>query len=251
MKKKIRVKLEGVDIRDVRDHLEDIFRPAEDISDLISGKDIRGIFSALKNNHLWKFNNINKLSNLAKEFIDDDQVMKEIDEYNNYLITHKMGTRICEQINLDTFKHEDEEDHEDVSGNHNPDQNDPSYYQPSYRKELRLVLFRSSERNVNLTDQSLKYLEEIWERLRKTFKISLESVLDAIKAGCIEVVWYIPSISAQQILDRLKGSEEFFQEIFASMIQLEGALVYSESVGVVSSQVMYQFIILTLLLFWL
>ena len=233
--RKIADKLKEVDHKNVRDHLESIFYP-EDIGECISNIiEVRDMFKALEKNNFWSYGNITKLRSVADEFIEgDDQMEKEMDDYDDHLVAYVAATSIREKINLDSFKQHG--DHEDDDSDAIPAKLDPSYYQPRYRKELKIALY-GCEGGMDLSEQSLKYLEAIWERLRKKFHLSLGSVLDHVKEGCVEVVWYIPSTSAQQLLDRLEGAEEFFQEIFVSTVQLEDALVYSTSVGVVSTQV--------------
>ena len=239
---KIARNLSKVDIKHVKFHIETIFEP-EDISELISKSDnVLGIFRLLTKNHLWNYSNTAKLSSIVREFIKDDKIKKEIDEYNGSLVGYKAGTKIWQQINLDSLQQgsDDEEDsiRIDTSGFH--EEQDPSHHRMAIRKKLVVTLLQRGEKGkglINVTDYSLNYLDEVFQDFQKKFKLSLDAVLHKVAVGSIEVTWYIPSNSAQQILNEIHETVEFLREIHASTIVLEGALIYSESTGVVNLKV--------------
>ena len=242
LQRKIAHNLSKVDIEQVRFHLETIFEP-EDISELISMSDnVLGIFRLLTKHHFWNYSNTAKLSSIEKEFIKDDKIKKEIDEYNGSLVGYKAGTKIWQQMNLDSLQQgsDDEEDsiRSVTSGFH--EEQDSSHYRMAIRKKLVVTLLQRGEKGkglINVTDYSLNYLDEVFQDFQKKFKLSLDAVLHKVAVGSIEVTWYIPSNSAQQIINEIHETVGFLREIHVSTIVLEGALIYSESTGVVNLKV--------------
>lgn len=233
-------KLKSVDIEEFKFFLEDIFDP-EDISDIISKSDnVLGIFRQITKHHLWKYDDIAKLISIVNKFIKDDKIKNDIDDYQGSLVDYKAGTKIWQQKHFDCLQ-QDSDGEEDCAKDEisrSLEERDPSHYKISVRKELIVTLLkREGDGIINVSDYSLKYLDEFFKLLKTKFKLTLGAVLKKVAKDSIEVTWYIPSISAQKILDGINEAVEFLREEHISTMILEGVLIYSGSIGVVGLKV--------------
>ena len=237
--RKIIQKLEEVDIEKLKYDLANIFDP-EDISDIISStNDIYEIFRQLTRYHFWSFNDINKLTELASLHIEDSKIENAIKKYNEDLIGYKTCTLIGEKINFDSIQQESDEEleHKDKICSVTKE-NDPSCYNVATRKKLIIKLLEGEGgRHVKVTDLCLLYLEEIFEKMKQAFNLTLDAVFKKVATGCIEITWYIPSISAWKILGKLPDSLQFLKDEGLTTMFLEDVLIFSDTRGVINSKV--------------
>ena len=238
LSRKIIHKLERVDIKDLKYDIINIFDP-EDVSDIISSSsEIMEIFIQLTKKHFWSFCDINKLTELAELHIEDDsEITKAIEKYNEDLIGYKTCTTIWEKINFDSMQQESDEELE-----HEKDEftegKDPSYYNITTRKKLVVTILKNEGvRHVNVSDLCLLYVENIFKKMKCGFNLKLDAVLKKVATGSIEITWYIPSISAWKILEKLPESLQFLREEGISTMFLEDVLIFSNSIGVINSKV--------------
>ena len=234
IKKKLKQVVEPEDMDDFCTHIIKIFHP-EEVSRLLPAspevKDIDRIFRILTEHHMWGFSDISKLKSIADSFLEDDaSITKKIREYNSKLSGYWANTKIVDRIQEDAIKeYGSDEDESSI-------REKPEKYNAEFRKKLSVQLFKA-EKGRNLNMESLVFVEKIWRDLCEEFKLSLTSVLDKIVEHCIEISWYIPSHSAQAILERISGAVGFLQKKYVSNLLLEGVPIYSESCGVASMKV--------------
>ncbi len=221
------------DMQDFYTHVITIFEEAGCISDTM---DIHTIFRTLTRHKLWSFRNITELKSIARRFLDEDaSLMERFQVYNQELNGYKANTRIIDMIRYNQIKEgdedgDDEEEYESIASN-------PGKYTRKYRVALQKKIFRDEDGKITLHMKSLEYIESVWNEICDLFDMSVTSVLDKIKEGCIEVVWLIPYSSAHMILERLQRAEEFFQRKFISNVLLGGIPIYSESCGIATKKV--------------
>ena len=214
---KIADKLEEVGPTKVRFFLQYLFK--ENISKLLKADSILDIFLNLREHKMWSYNSTAKLKKLAKEFLNTDSaIMEGLGRYEECLLGHKKCLKIRECLSRKPAV--------DIS------KANPSHYQQSIRKEFKWKVFENEE----ILDKSLSYLNEVWENLPINFE-KLDSVLHRIQEGCIEVVWYIPSLPAQTILNDIQLAVSFFKDISISEVCLEGANIYNATTGVPNEEV--------------
>lgn len=222
------------DMSDFYDHLIDIFRP-EDISGLIPEspelKDIDMIFKVLTKKHLWGFRDTSKLESIVDMFIDDGSIKRMISDYKSSLNGYKANTKIIDRIRSKEITELGaiEEEYTSIATN-------AEKYDKEFRKKLSIQLFKGDDK-ILLTMKSLEFVEKVWNNLCEEFQLSLTSVLDSIVQHCIEISWFIPSESAQKILEHVHEAVDFFKKMFVSNVILEGTVIYSESCGVASTKV--------------
>ena len=211
-------------------HIVTLFE-SDDIPDLFPDKEKRTIdliFTRLTEKKMWNFGNTTPLRMIVDNFIEAEththsDIIKMICEYNLKLNGYRANSKIVENLRQKQYKLESTPSRE---------------YDAEFRKNLSLILFSDSEEGVILEMQSMKFIQKVWEKFSIQFELTLEAVLHQIVENCIEVQWFIPSQSAQKILDHLSGAVEFLQENFISDIVLEGDVIYNNSSGVASAKVL-------------
>ena len=237
IKQNIAEKLENTNIKYIRSHIGTI-SGGKEVRELIArSDDVLEIFDLLCDHHFWHYYDISPLSSITDRFIQDDLIMHEINAYEEDLNGYKACTKICEKIKWDSLLQND--DDEDSAHPKTEDKTDPRNYSPSIRKKLVITLMKSKEGALNITDYTIKYLEEVFKRFQRKFNHSLDAVLHKITHGSITVTWYVSAISAQNTLDQLEESVDFLKDLNISTIFLEGVLIYSESIGVLNLKVIY------------
>ncbi len=201
----------------------------EDCEDILKDSDsILQIFNRLYKKKYWHFYDISPLYCIVEEYLEDsNEIIKKIDEYEEMLTAFKAITRICEKIEWDSLRVNDDDDP-------NVERN-PVDYPPRNRKQLVITLM--DDKQLKVTDYTIKHLEDVFKRFQKRFQHSLDAVLDKVTKGSVTLTWYISSLSAQNTLDYLNESVDFIRSLHISTIFLENCLIYSDSIGPINSQV--------------
>ena len=227
----------NLNMTDFRIRIVRFFKPAEDISQLIPKslevKDIDEIFSILTDNNLWDVENINVLKMIAKRYMKEDEVVSEmLTDYVFKLNAYRATTKLIQRIQADRIKAE-------------KDGTTDKKYDEKFRKDLSFELFQLQDgSSIELTELSMNFMHEIWDDACENFGISFTSILHRVVKNCIKVSWFIPSISAQTILENIDRAVAFFHRRFVSNMVLEGTVIYSKGYGVASAKVRHHITIL-------
>ena len=238
LKSSIQEKLKEVDKEIFYSYIIDAFTDegAGDITKLIPETNVNEIFKVLTKHHMLGYTDISQLEGIVDRFLDDDEDLKRsIEEYNLSLDSYMATTKIIEKIRSEDIK-EYTDDYDIKKADRSVTAN-PQKYTVSYRKELQTKLYKHEKEGIELTMESLKYVEKFWNDFCRSFEMPLSSVLDKIMRGCVEITWFIPSGSAQRILEHIHTAVGFFQRKFVSNIILENIPIYSESSGIVAQKV--------------
>ena len=229
---KIICKLDKVNIKLLIYNIKNLFEP-EKVKDVISSlSDPVEIFEQLTIHHFWSFRKINKLTALVALHIKDSEIEEGIKKYNDNLIGYKTCTLIEKKINFDRMQQEE------LKKDEVAEEKDISCYNIAARKRLIIKLLeREGGSHIKVSDLCLLYLEEVFEKMKQKFNLTLDAVLDNVTTGCIEITWYIPSISAWKILDNLPESLQFLKEEGIFTMLLEDVLIFSNTTGVINSKV--------------
>ena len=233
IKTKLKQVVKPEDMDDFCSHIIKIFH-SEQVSQLLPQspqvKDIDKIFRILTEHHMWEFSDISKLKSIAELFLENDEtITKMIREYKTKLNGYWANTKLVDRIRADAIKGYVDDEASSIQDN-------PEKYNVEFRKKLSVQLFKAEKGRI-LNMESLVFVEKIWRELCEEFKLSLTSVLDKIVEHCIEISWYIPSQSAQAILEHISGAVGFLQKKYISNLLLEGVSIYSERCGVASMKV--------------
>ena len=210
-----------------------LFKP-EDISRLIPDspevKDIDEIFRQLTKHNIWNFQDISKLKKITKKFMKGDASLSDMmKEYEFKLNGYWINTKIIDKIRSDQFKKYNPEDYPSTPS---------TKYDTKFRRELSMRLF-DDKGGRELPMRSMEFVKNVWEEFSDTFRLTLESVLDKIVMSCIEISWFILSMSAQNVLEYLNEEAlDFFQRKYIFNVTLEGTVIYdSKNYGIASAKV--------------
>ena len=85
-------------------------------------------------------------------------------------------------------------------------------------------------KGVNISSQSLEYVKDLWESLRKQFSLPKHIlVLYKIAKGCLEISWCVPVKLAAYIIRKAKESEQYFEEQQFLQVSVDGVHIYTKS----------------------
>ena len=216
-------------ISKIKNNITTLFDP-EDVSFIYPLSDLNEIFGQMTMHHFWNFREISKLTELASLHIkEDSEIEKAIEKYNDDLIGYKTCKMIYKNINSMQQESEEELEHE---------KDEIHSYNIEERKKFVVKLLKGEGKgHVKVSELCMNYLEEIFEKMKLTFNFKLDAVLEKVATGCIEITWYIPSISAWKILGKLPESLQFLKEESISAMFLEDVLIFSDARGVINSKV--------------
>lgn len=215
-------KLEAVDtsVEKIRHHVIHTFPPGNVVSNC---KSIGEIFAELSRHKLWNFSTelprSTFIKGLAETFIKDDpELRKLIDNYRFQLTGFKAMTNIALYIK----KCKDNS----IANSEQSIQSDIALYDEDYYSEL------STKLNARVTERSLLCIDDFWKSIADHFLIpSLSSVLKSIEMGCVEVTWYVPTLSALHIQTKIQSSTKFFQEQKISRVTISSEVLYDEGMS--------------------
>ena len=205
----------------IKEYIRDQFCDKDDISKVLQKRDtISDVFDKLNEFKMWDYSTTDKLFTVAEVFLDDDEdIMADIEDYRRSFLGHEKCILIKEMLS--------ENPSVDIS------LLDPTSYMSRVRKECTWKIIENEETH----SYSLKYLKDIWQKLDfENFEV-LNLVLDGIHKGCMEVVWYIPSATAQAFIDNIKSIASTLQEFHISASYLESASIFDGTNGIASERV--------------
>ncbi len=197
---------------DIKAHLRDQVKSMR--REIMDSDTLDKVFEIFDDHKLWHYNATARLFGLASAFLSSNEDIKSrIQIYRERYLGHEQCTRICNWItkNLDA---------DTILG-------DPSSYKRAIKKHCSWKI----EDSKIVSDQPLKYLHEVWSLMPIELD-DVDIILDKIRGGCIEVVWYIPSIVAVTLLNKIKLAAPIFQEAHISAVHLEGAVIFDCTSGI-------------------
>ncbi len=203
---------------EIKEYIGIQFCDKDDISEILQEDNITAVFKKLNEFKMWDYSTTDKLFTVAEVFLDDDEdIMADIEDYRRSFLGHEKCTLIKKMLS--------ENPSVDIS------LLDPTSYMRSIRKKCTWKIIENEETH----NYSLKYLKDIWPKI-KNFEV-LSLVLDRIHRGCMEVVWYIPSATAQAYIDNIKSIASTLQEFHISASYLESASIFDGTNGIASERV--------------
>ncbi len=212
-----RVKKEII-TNDIKAHLGDQVEKSSMRREIMAADTLDKVFEIFDDHKLWHYSATARLFDLAFAFLGSNEDIKgRIKIYRERYRGHVQCTRICHWIT------------------ENPDADtilvDPSSYKSAIKKHCSWKIVDSKK----VSGQPIKYLNEVWSRMPIELG-EVDIILDKIREGCIEVVWYIPSIVAVTLLNKIKLAAPTFQEAHISAVQLEGAVIFDCTTSGIASE---------------
>ena len=200
----------GVDIDDLRfflSHMIDQGKPAQVLDTITS---VREMFYALsKDKKIWNFMNYHLLDAIIQEFASNDkELISGMRKYRNDLAGFQISTELSTYLEM------------------------KEHLEPDEGKDLGLTeeLFSQLQvkLKVNVNEQSLRYVEELWASLREVFALpSYSLLLGEMVKNCLRINFYFPSSQADQISHQVCRCDAFFRKHSIVEVRINGIQLYS------------------------
>ncbi len=206
---------------DIKAHLGDQVEKSSMRREIMAADTLDRVFEIFDDHKLWHYSATPILFGLAFAFLGSNEDIKgRIKIYQERYLGHVQCTRICNWIT-------ENPDADTILG-------DPSSYKRAIKKHCSWIFMDRKK----VSDQPIKYLTEVWSLMPIELG-EFDIILDKIREGCIEVVWYIPSIVAVTLLNKIKLAAPIFQEAHISAVHLEGAVIFDCTSGIASELVRF------------
>ena len=173
-----------------------LLKPSVNISEMFEMLTVEGV---------WDFMNYYLLESIIDEY-GDDRTKEMMEQYKQDLTGYLLVTKIKDHLDAVDLEH------------------------PTIPQEELFSLLTTKVKGVNINDQSLNYVKDLWESLRKQFFLPKHIlVLYRIAKGCLEITWCFPAKLAGYITQKCKESEDYFVEQQFLRVSVDGIHIYTES----------------------
>ena len=221
-KRKIEVKFASL-LTNVRKKLREKQINSEDLSFLANSiflreyipksSSVNEIFEIMNHHRLWDYWNYYLLEEFIHFATDDPEAKAMVETYRQDLDSYKVTKTIIDHV--DSFNETPEEKGQ---------LNQLARYDQLCYKNLSMKI------QMNFTDHSLKYIDDLWNRYANLYGLPPHvALLDHIQKGCFSIVWLIPSHLAAQICDAAPPlSSDFYRKHEITRVEIDGRCIYDE-----------------------
>ena len=180
---------------DVRTVLVGMFTGSDNY---IPKTNLEEMFDAATRHNLWNYLHHSPVEKLLCRFLPDHVSL--IREYKEHLSGYCTTTKLIDYIHCTNIDSRQPEGHNELS-------------LASYTREQCQRLMVTLDIKRNITNLSLKYVQDLWERFAEEFNIPfLTAVVDSILSGSLIITWLVPPGVAEKIVASAHKSTPFFQE---------------------------------------
>ena len=185
-----------------------------------SAKSMEEIFRALSKYRLWDYLNYFLLQSIIEAFAHDDRELNDMmQQYQQDLTGYTLALEI--QTYLDAT-------HSTVTTSDSENSDDESVPAPLLQNKHKLFKKLSIKFNVNVTEHSLSYIDELWRSLANQFSLPRSAlILDSIAKGCIGITWLVPANLVIYVARIAKATSSKFVEKHVLKVMLEEQCIYS------------------------
>ena len=153
----------------------------------------------------WDFINYYLLESIIEEY-GDDRAKEMMEQYKQDLTGYLLVTTIKDHLDAVDLEH------------------------PTIPQEELFSSLTTKVKGVNISSQSLEYVNNLWESLRKQFSLPKHIlVLYKIAKWCLEISWCVPVKLAAYIIRKAKESEQYFEEQQFLQVSVDGVHIYNKS----------------------
>ena len=179
-----------------------------------STRSLDEIFRALGKYGLWDYLNYYLLQSIIEEFgSDDDELNGMMVQYQRDLTGHILTQKI--QMHLDAVV---------TASENSADENVP-VSSPQHKHKLFKKLSVKVEANV--TDYSLKYVNDLWQSLANQFSLPQPAmILHKVAEGCIGITWLIPANLVKYVTRMAQKTSNVFDERHILRVMLDERCLY-------------------------
>lgn len=206
---------------------------------IVEADSVSKVFTTLTKKKYWNFMDISGLESVVEMFSEhlEKENMDLLRNYKAQLAGFKAATKIKDYIACDkenaseTPEHVTSQEHTSIADN-------KGKYDEKYRTELSVKLLGNKNATINISLESLMYIERLWTSLREEFKMPpLPHLLDKIVTGCIVIHWIVHHDVVHKILEGIGNAREYFEREGVANIHLQEICVYDQDTGVVNQKV--------------
>ena len=220
--------MKKIDIEDVQDFLITMYSSPnskdgdEVVTNIIeSAESLNELIRKISRKGLWDYLNYGLLQSIIKEFASDDGELNEMMEhYQEALTGHILTLKIQTYLEATRNEHPNATSDSEMSGEE---------IVPSLPQPIKLKLFRklSMKVDVYVADYTLDYVIDLWQSLRKQFKLPRPAmILDKIAEGCICITWLIPANLATHVTRMVRETSDMFAEQQILRVTLDEQCIY-------------------------
>ena len=174
------------------------------------------MFVAFSQYGLWDYLNYDLLQEIIEEFAsDDDELNDMMEQYQQDLTGHILTQKIATYLEAIHEEPPITTSDSETSG----DEIIPVLPQQKKRKLFKELSFKV---DINVADQTLGYVKDLWRSLRKQFRLPRPAmILHRIAKGCICITWLIPANLVTHVMRMAQETANMFakQDILKVMLQ--------------------------------
>ena len=190
--------------------------------DILNFKTFSSVFMAVTKCKLWTYQHHSPLERMTEKFLCNDRVVQDqIKRYKNDLSGFLVATKLIEYIKETSFPNEAlEEEEEDTTL--------PKLSRKQYRS-LKVVLNLSTRK---VSELSLNYVRELWEKFAEEFDIPLlTTVIKKIVTGSLIITWLVSNNITEIIMRNSKNlkSIRFFRLHKIVLLAIDDITVYDDN----------------------
>ena len=209
----------NIDMSIFRVFLAALYLPEEDSNDtreinpsrfvakvLGSAQDLVEIFQSLMVQGLMSYKNCYVLRSIINHYASDEiELKKKLSEYEEALAGYVLVTKMKDYLNTELQQGEQSE----------PD--------PKLFDELSVKV------KANVTEKTLKYVNELWDSLAHHTKLPVTALLfHKVAKGCIKITWLLPLHLTHFTTRQLQEGTNYFQKENIIRVTIAGRCVYEE-----------------------
>ena len=214
-----------IDVDDVQMFLITLYSSpeSEDGSDTVttvveSARSLDEIFRVLSKHRLWDYINYYLLQSIIEEFADDDDELNGMmeqyqEDLTGYILTLRIQTYLEAQRSIAT------------SDSDNSTAADEKVATLPPHKLFKKLTVKC---NVNVTNHTLGYVNDLWRSLAKQFALPQPAmILHDIAEGCIGITWLIPANLVEHVTQMARETTNMFAEENVLRVMLDEQCIYS------------------------
>ena len=171
-----------------------------------SARSLDEIFRALGKYGLWDYLNYYLLQSIIEEFAnDDDELNGMMEQYQRDLTGHILTQKIQTYL--------------DAVGENTADEKVPSPQQLFGKLSVKV--------KANITDYSLKYVNDLWRSLAIQFSLPQPTmILHKVAEGCIGITWLIPANLVEYVTKMVQETSSVFAKKHILRVMLKEQCIY-------------------------
>ena len=176
--------------------------PIQFINEVLNtAQSLKEVFQSLLTQGLLSFKNLHILRSIINEYASDEvEVKNKLSEYEEALTGYVLVTKMKDYLDAE---------------------------EPAQSSDLLNEL--SIKVKANITEKTMKYVNELWDSLAYQIKLPGTALLfHKVAVGCVEITWLVPFHLTHFATRQLQESSDYFQKEDILQVTIAGQCVYEE-----------------------